>query len=68
MFSSLLNSAEVRLLQATDTYSSFEPIKVLYRTFRLPREERLYAMKRINPDSFSTCSQNDDKNALCSLI
>jgi hypothetical protein len=53
MFSTLLESAKVRLFQATDTYSNFEGIKVIYETFILYKEENLYMMKRISANSFS---------------
>jgi hypothetical protein len=53
MFSSLLESAKVRLFQATDAYSIFESTKAVYKTFRQSEEEKLYVMKRISPSSFS---------------
>jgi hypothetical protein len=56
MFSSLLESAKVRLFQTTDACSNLERIKVslLYKTFRLSKEEKLYVMKQISPNSFSS--------------
>jgi hypothetical protein len=53
MFSSLLESAKVRLLQTIDAYSNFERTETIYKTFRLSDEEKLYMMKRISPNSFS---------------
>jgi hypothetical protein len=44
MFSSLFESAKVRLFQTTDAYSSFERIKVIYKTFRLSKVEKLYVI------------------------
>jgi hypothetical protein len=41
MFSSLLDSAKVRLFQATDTYSRFERTRAVYITFRQSKEEKL---------------------------
>jgi hypothetical protein len=46
MFPRLLESAEV-------SYSSFERIEVIYKTFRVSKEEILYVMKRITDNSFS---------------
>jgi hypothetical protein len=53
MFSSLLEYTKVRLFQTTDAYSSFERIKVIYKTFRLSKEEKLYVMEWVSPNSFS---------------
>jgi hypothetical protein len=53
MFSTLLESAKVRLFQATDAYSRFERTKAVYKTFRKSKEEKLYVIKRISPISFS---------------
>jgi hypothetical protein len=53
MFLSLLESAKVRLFQATDAYSRFESTKAVYKTFRPSKEEKLYVIKRISPSSFS---------------
>jgi hypothetical protein len=52
MFSSLLESAKVRLFQATDAYSRFERTKAVYKTFKQSKEEKLYVIKRISPSSF----------------
>jgi hypothetical protein len=46
MFSSLLESAKVRLFQATD---AFERTKAVYKTFKQSKEEKLYVIKRISP-------------------
>jgi hypothetical protein len=53
MFSSLLESAKVRLFQATDAYSRFERSSAVFKTFRQSKEEKSYVMKRISPSSFS---------------
>jgi hypothetical protein len=66
MFSSLLESAKVRLFQATDAYSRFEGTKAIYKTFRQSTEQKLYVIKRIRPSSFSAreyVRQYDDENA-----
>jgi hypothetical protein len=44
-----------------DASSSFERINLIYKTFKLSKEEKLYVMKRISPDSFS---QHDDETAV----
>jgi hypothetical protein len=71
MFSSLIESAKVRLFQMTDAHWSFEQIKVIYKTFRLSNEEKLFVTKRISPNSFSvwecTYIQHNNENALCYL-
>jgi hypothetical protein len=72
MFSSLLESVNVRLFQSTETYSGSDRIKVLlvYKTFRLSKEKKLYVMKGITRNSFSAweCKrQHDDENAVCYL-
>jgi hypothetical protein len=53
MFSSLLESAKVRLFHTTDAYSSFEWIKEIYKTFILSKEEKLYVTKGICRNRFS---------------
>jgi hypothetical protein len=53
MFSSLLGSANVRLFQTIDEYSSFEWIKLIYKTYGLSKEERMYVTKQISPNSFN---------------
>jgi hypothetical protein len=53
MFLSLLQSAKVRLFQATDAYSGFESTSAVYKTFKQSKGEKLYVMKRISPSSFS---------------
>jgi hypothetical protein len=58
MFSSLLESAKVRLFQATDAYSRFERTKALYKTFKQSKEEKFYVIKRISPNSFSAREYN----------
>jgi hypothetical protein len=41
MFSGLLESAKVKLFQATDAYSMFERTKAVYKTFKQSKEEKL---------------------------
>jgi hypothetical protein len=53
MYSRLVESARVRLFQTKDAYSDFERIKVLYKTFRPSKEEKLYAKKRNSLNSFN---------------
>jgi hypothetical protein len=53
MFFNLLESAKVRLLQATKAYSSLERTKVIYNTFKLSKEEKLYVIKQISPNNLS---------------
>jgi hypothetical protein len=48
-----LESVKVRLFQTIDAYSSFERIKIIYKTYKLSKEEKLYVMKRIIPKSFT---------------
>jgi hypothetical protein len=52
MFSSLLESAKVRLFQATDAYSRFERTKAVYKTFRQSKEEKLYNNNNNNNNNF----------------
>jgi hypothetical protein len=49
----VLHPAKVKLFRKTDAYSSLERIKAIYETFRLSKEDKLYEMKRISPNSFS---------------
>jgi hypothetical protein len=68
MFSSLLESAKVRLFQATatDAYSRLERTRAVYKCFRRSKVEKLYVMKQISLNSFSAReynSQYDDENA-----
>jgi hypothetical protein len=41
MFSGVLESAKQMLFQTTDTYSTFERIKVIYEAFRLSKQDKL---------------------------
>jgi hypothetical protein len=54
MFSSLLKPAKVMLFRTTREYLNFERIT-------LSKEEKLYMMKWISPNSFSAWNQHDDK-------
>jgi hypothetical protein len=45
-FSSLIEFSKVRLFKATGTYSNFDQNKVIYKSIRPQREEKLYLMKR----------------------
>jgi hypothetical protein len=58
------------LFQLTDAYLSFERFKVIYKTFGLSKEEKLYVMKRISPNSLvpeDISIQHDDENVVCYL-
>jgi hypothetical protein len=71
MFSSLLQSAKIRLFQTTDAYSNFEIIIIKYKTFRLSTEEKLQQRNELVLTALvseSVNSQHDDKNAVCYLI
>jgi hypothetical protein len=62
MFSSLLESAKVRLFQATDAYSRFERTKAVYTTFRQSKEENLYVILLIQFNSLLfMCRVNSHK-------
>jgi hypothetical protein len=53
MFSSLLESAKVRLIQTTDAYSALNELRQYIKLFRVSKEEKLYVTKRVSPNGFS---------------
>jgi hypothetical protein len=53
-----------------DANSSFERIKVLYKTFRLSKEEKPNLMKQISPKTLASqiaCDQHDNESEVCSI-